>query len=83
VTGRHGDGWKLRVAPAPEHGRANDAVVALLAGTLSVPRSAVTLVSGHGSRDKIVQLAGLGPDEAERRLTAAVGTRPTGKDVRA
>lgn len=82
VAGRHGDGWKLRVAAAPERGRANDAVLALLARTLSLPRHAVTLVSGHGGRDKIVRLAGVAPEEADRRLAAAIGARPTRKDAR-
>jgi uncharacterized protein len=73
VVGPHGDGWKVRVAAPAEGGRANDAVVRLLAETLSVPRDAVTLVSGHGTRDKIVQLAGLGPTQIERRLSSAAG----------
>ena len=76
VVGRHGEGWKIRVAAAPEGGRANDAVIRLLADTLSVPREAVTLVSGHGARDKIVELAGLGPYQIERRLTSAAGKEP-------
>lgn len=73
VVGRHGDAWKVRVAAAPERGRANDAVVELLAATLDVPRSSVTLVSGGGSRDKIVELTGIAPDEIERRLATAGG----------
>ncbi|HEX9380668.1 MAG TPA: DUF167 domain-containing protein [Gaiellaceae bacterium] len=73
VVGRHGDAWKVRVAAPPERGRANEAVVRLLAETLSVPREAVTLVSGHGGRDKIVELTGLGPSQIERRLSSAVG----------
>jgi uncharacterized protein (TIGR00251 family) len=73
VVGRHGEAWKVRVAAAPEGGRANEAVIRLLADTLSVPRDAVTLVSGHGGRDKIVELAGLGPSQIERRLTSAAG----------
>jgi len=73
VIGRHGEGWKVRVTAAPEGGRANEALVRLLAETLSVPRDAVTLVSGHGGRDKIVELAGLGPSQIERRLSSAVG----------
>jgi uncharacterized protein len=75
VVGRHGDGWKLRVAAAPEHGKANEAVLALLAETLAVPRAHVSLVSGAGSRRKVVELAGLEPDEVERRLATA-GTDP-------
>jgi uncharacterized protein (TIGR00251 family) len=73
VVGRHGDAWKVRVAAAPERGKANHAVLDLLAQTLSLPRSSVTLVSGAGSRDKIVELAGIEPDEIERRLAAAGG----------
>ena len=75
VVGRRGGVWKIRVAAPPEGGRANDALVRLLADTLAVPRRDVEIVSGHGSRDKIVALAGIGPNEIERRLTsAAVGT---------
>ena len=71
VVGRHGEAWKVRVAAAPERGKANDAVLDLLASTLSVPRASVTLVSGSASRDKIVELAGIDPEEIERRLATA------------
>jgi uncharacterized protein len=71
IVGRHGDGWKLRVAEAPERGRANDAVLALIARTLDLPRARLTLVSGHGARDKVVEFGGIDPDEVERRLEAA------------
>jgi uncharacterized protein YggU (UPF0235/DUF167 family) len=71
VVGRHGDAWKIRVAAAPERGRANDAVLDLLAETLAIPRADVALVSGAGSRNKIVELTGLAPAEIERRLATA------------
>jgi uncharacterized protein YggU (UPF0235/DUF167 family) len=71
VVGRYGDAWKIRVREAPERGRANDAVVELLAGTLSLPKSDVRLVGGHGTRDKLVELTGLSADETDRRLAAA------------
>ena len=71
VVGRHGDAWKLRVTAPPERGRANDAVVALLADTLGLRRDAVRLVSGGSARDKVVELDGLTVGEAERRLAAA------------
>ena len=71
IVGRHGDAWKVRVAAPAEGGRANDAVVRLLAETFAVPRTAVTLVSGHGSRDKIVELAGIDPEDIDRRLSFA------------
>ena len=71
VVGRHGDAWKVRVAAPPEGGRANKAVVRLVAETLSLPREAVTLVSGHGARDKIIELAGLDQTQIEQRLASA------------
>jgi uncharacterized protein (TIGR00251 family) len=73
VVGRHGEAWKVRGPAPPEGGRANEAIVRLLADALSVPRDAVTLVSGHGARDKIVRLAGLDSTQVERRLFAAAG----------
>ena len=78
VVGRQGTVWKIRVAAPPEAGRANDALVRLLAETLDVPRRDVEIVSGHAVRDKIVALAGIAPDEIERRLASA--TIGTGKE---
>lgn len=69
VIGRHGEGWKLRVAAPPERGRANDAALELLAGTLGLGATDLRLVSGHRSRDKTVEVSGLTTQEAERRLT--------------
>ena len=63
----------MRVAAAPERGKANDAVLTLLAETLELPRNAVSLVSGAASRDKIVELTGLEPAETDRRLARAGG----------
>ena len=73
VVGRHGEAWKVRVAAPAEGGRANEAVVRLLAETLSIPREDVSLVSGLGARDKIVRLTGLDPTQIERRLSSAAG----------
>jgi hypothetical protein len=68
VVGRHGDGWKVRVSAPPEDGRANDAVLTLLAQRLDVPRRSLEIVSGHGGRDKVVRMAGISRAESERRL---------------
>jgi len=73
IVGRHGDAWKIRVAAAPERGAANDAVVELLAAVLGIRPREITLVSGHASRDKIVELTALEPDEAELLLASANG----------
>ena len=68
IVGRYGVGWKVRVAAAPERGRANEAVIRLLAEALDVESGALALVSGSASRDKVVELRGLDVAEAERRL---------------
>jgi uncharacterized protein (TIGR00251 family) len=73
IVGRHGAAWKVRVAAPPEGGKANDAVVRLLADALTLPASQVRIVSGHASRDKTIALEGLDHDELERRLAAASG----------
>jgi len=76
VVGRHGEAWKLRIAAAPERGRANAAVIELLAAALDLKRPDVRIVGGVSSRDKVVELVGLSPHEAELRLAAAQkGTR--------
>jgi uncharacterized protein len=69
LVGRHGDGWKVRVAAAPERGRANDAVVALLAEALSVPVGHVRVAAGAGARRKVIEVDGLETAELERRLS--------------
>jgi hypothetical protein len=68
LVGRHGDGWKVRVSAPPEDGRANDAVLKLLADRIGLPRRSIALVSGHSSREKLVQMDGIDRSEAERRL---------------
>ena len=73
VAGRHGEAWKVRVSEPPEGGRANDAVVRLLAETLNLAARDVRVVAGHGSRDKVVALEGISADGAERLLEAAAG----------
>ncbi len=68
LVGRHGDGWRARVAAAPERGKANAALVDLLSGALGVSRARVRVVGGQTARRKIVEVDGLGGPEIERRL---------------
>jgi uncharacterized protein len=73
IVGRHGDAWKVRVAAPPESGRANDALLELLATTFEIPRSRLELVAGHTSRDKTIAVHGLDESEAEARLATFAG----------
>jgi hypothetical protein len=56
---------KVYVTAPPEDGRANEAVVEILAEWLGVKRRQVEIVSGATSRNKIVRVTGHGhPSEA-------------------
>jgi len=65
VAGWRGGELSLRVTAAPEGGKANAAVAAVLAGALGVPKSSVRVVRGETSRHKQVEVDGVG--EAELR----------------
>jgi uncharacterized protein (TIGR00251 family) len=73
IVGRHGDAWKVRVTAPAEGGRANEAVLELLARALDVSRRDLSVTVGASSRDKVVTLAGVTSELAEARLAAAAG----------
>ena len=58
IVGWLGDSLKVKVKAPPEKGRANDAVVALLADRLGIDPSSIAVVSGHGSPAKVVAVDG-------------------------
>ena len=74
------DGWsedqdgrsvlKVRVSAPPVDGEANAALLKLIAKTLGLPRSAVTIASGDTARIKILQVEGLDDAEVARRIAA-------------
>lgn len=68
LVGRHGDGWRARIAATPERGRANEALCKLLAAALGLPRGSVRVVGGQSARAKVVEIDGLDAAEIERRL---------------
>jgi len=49
---------KVAVTAAPEDGKANAAVIALLAKAWGLPKSAFTVVAGAADRRKIIHLQG-------------------------
>ncbi|WP_269220192.1 DUF167 domain-containing protein [Brevundimonas vesicularis] len=75
------DGWtsdvegrpvlKVRVRARPIEGEANDALIRLLAKSLGVPKSLVSLGRGGQSRSKMLVVQGL--DDEELRLRLADG----------
>ena len=57
IVGWLGDALKIKVTAPPEKGKANEAVVTLLAKTLGVRRDTIEIVSDHGSPAKTVDIA--------------------------
>jgi len=70
IVGRYGGGWKVRVAAAPERGRANEAVIELVARALDVSSSSLRVVAGRAGRRKTISVAGLSGAEIDARLAA-------------
>jgi uncharacterized protein YggU (UPF0235/DUF167 family) len=62
------------VAAPPERGRANHALVELLASALEVPKGTVRVVGGARGRAKVLEVDGLEAAEVERRLARAVSS---------
>ena len=60
VVGVLDDALKIKLQAAPIEGKANDALVRWVAGTLSVPRSAVEITHGHTNKRKLIAVKALG-----------------------
>jgi uncharacterized protein len=61
----------VRVVEPAEGGKANSAVLRLLADALHVPRRDLEVTAGRTSRDKVIALDGLSRETADERLSVA------------
>jgi len=59
IAGMLGDALKVQVAAPPEKGKANEAVIALLAAKLQLPRSDISLIAGATSPRKTFLVRGI------------------------
>ena len=73
VVGEHGEAVKLKVASPAMEGKANEAVLALIAERLGVGVRQVRLVSGAKARDKVVEVEGWEAAEVRRVLLEGRG----------
>jgi uncharacterized protein (TIGR00251 family) len=74
IDGWLGDDVKMRVRAPAERGRANKAVLALLAEALGLPRKSVKIITGDTAQRKIVEITGLSEAEVHDRLKAAASS---------
>lgn len=68
VAGRYGEGIKVQVAAAPEKGKANGAVVEVLAEWLGVRVGQVMIIAGHTQPRKLVRIDGITAGQMAERL---------------
>lgn len=62
---------KARLTAPPVEGAANEALIALLATQLALPKRAITIVQGASGRQKVVEIEGLTPEELAKKLSSS------------
>lgn len=62
---------KARVSAVPEDGKANKALIALVAKKLRVPKSAINFISGETARKKILRIDG-DPEDLKAKLEGVI-----------
>jgi uncharacterized protein len=72
IRGEHDGALRVSVTQAPEKGKANKAIVALLAKELVLRKSQVELVSGATSPQKRFLIRGIRPAELATRIAHAL-----------
>jgi len=73
LAGIQGGVLRLRVTAPPVEGRANQAVVELLAECLRIPKSSIKIAAGGRSPVKLVEVEGLDSATALDRLRRRLG----------
>lgn len=68
VAGRYGEGVKVQVSAPPEKGKANEAVIAVLAAWLGIKPGQITLTAGHVNPRKTFRLSGLSGSALRAKL---------------
>jgi uncharacterized protein (TIGR00251 family) len=56
IVGEHDGSLRVRIAAPPVDGAANDELIRVLAKRVRLPKSAVSITSGHGARMKQVRI---------------------------
>jgi len=72
IAGWLGEELKIKVTAAPEKGKANQAVVALLANALGLPKQAIIITAGQTSVRKTVEIDGIADTTALRQRLASI-----------
>jgi uncharacterized protein (TIGR00251 family) len=77
LAGWHGGRLKVCVTPAPEKGKANQAILKCLVKALDLKRSQIELLAGETSSQKLFGIQGLTAEELLSRIAKALGESPS------
>ncbi len=58
VVGPYRDGIKIKVIAPPVEGKANEALIKILAKEFKISASSIEILKGHNSRTKIIRISG-------------------------
>ena len=68
VAGEHNGALKLRISAPPVDGKANEACRRLIAKLVGISPSAVEIISGESSRDKVIRVHNVSAEHMQARL---------------
>ncbi len=72
IAGWIGGAVKIRVQAPAEKGKANVAVISVLADFLDIPAKRLSICAGHASQNKVVEVQGVSDADLISRLSALV-----------
>ena len=70
IAGWLGEALKIRVRAQPEKGKANSAVIELLAKSLDIPNRNIRVCTGETARTKLIEITGLSETDLRQKLLA-------------
>jgi hypothetical protein len=68
IVGWLDDALKIKVMAPPEKGRANEAVVEMLAERLGLTADAIAVASGHSSPSKVITINGMDDETIKKAV---------------
>jgi uncharacterized protein (TIGR00251 family) len=68
IAGVFNGALKVKITAPPVDDAANRAIIGFLSGLLSLPKSGLRILAGSRSRDKVLEIRGISPDEFRLRI---------------
>ncbi len=62
--------WRIKIAAAPDKGKANKELIEFLSGYLDIRRDQIEILKGQTSHNKIISIEGVSAENVKSRLSA-------------